>query len=668
MRQLITLAAILSSFFCICQTQEIDRLTAELANKNEDSLKVDATLHLVKELFISKNYPKADLFIENAKTLSKTINYKKGTAESTYYKACIYAKKDDYKNATKYFYSAIQLYTILNDTLSIARTNNKLGSFETKNGNYKKALKHILIATRLFELKEMKDELSLSYDDLAKIYLLTNQNDKSLEYHLKALKTKQCLKDSIGLKNTSKNIANLYALQNKHEHAIIYYKNTLKLLNSITDKKLKGEILTKIGTEFMHNNDYVNAEKYLITALQYNHNQSNKIQLASTLNNIGALNINKHKLKLAKAQLNEAYTIAKSNNNNKELLYNYLLHTKIDSTEQKFQNAFFWQNKYYDLKEKLRDDGFIKNSYASHLTNHATNSAENDFLPKDVMNELKKFKYFSAVLIIIAVIAISFLIMVYIQRKNRIKYTKNLEDKNTQIETQKKHLEETNDVKDRLFSIVSHDLKDSVSSIKGFIDLLKDNNLTKDEFYELLPELSENADNASSLLYNLLNWSKTQMQNLNPRPELFNIQDVFQEKIRLIENKISKKQITLIDNSKKHYVFADKNMIGIVIQNLITNAVKFCSVEDSITISTILESENIIITIEDSGVGIAQENIDKLFKKSAFSTNGTCNEKGTGLGLTICKELIQINKGDIWVKSKENIGSQFFIKLPRKSL
>ena len=155
MRQLITLAAILSSFFCICQTQEIDRLTAELANKNEDSLKVDATLHLVKELFISKNYPKADLFIENAKTLSKTINYKKGTAESTYYKACIYAKKDDYKNATKYFYSAIQLYTILNDTLSIARTNNKLGSFETKNGNYKKALKHILIATRLFELKEM---------------------------------------------------------------------------------------------------------------------------------------------------------------------------------------------------------------------------------------------------------------------------------------------------------------------------------------------------------------------------------------------------------------------------------------------------------------------------------------------------------------------------------
>lgn len=158
------------------------------------------------------------------------------------------------------------------------------------------------------------------------------------------------------------------------------------------------------------------------------------------------------------------------------------------------------------------------------------------------------------------------------------------------------------------------------------------------------------------------------MQNLNPRPELFNIQDVFQEKIRLVEKKTCKKQITLIDNSEKHFVFADKNMIGIVIQNLLTNAVKFCYTGDSITISTISESKNIIITIEDSGVGITQENMNKLFKKNTFTTNGTSNEKGTGLGLTICKELTQLNKGDIWVKSKVNIGSQFFIKLPRKRL
>jgi len=136
----------------------------------------------------------------------------------------------------------------------------------------------------------------------------------------------------------------------------------------------------------------------------------------------------------------------------------------------------------------------------------------------------------------------------------------------------------------------------------------------------------------------------------------------------LIEKKTTKKQITLIDLSEKDFVMADKNMVQIVIQNLLTNAVKFCRVGDKITISNISKNDEIIICIKDSGVGISKENIAKLFKKSTFSTNGTCNEKGTGLGLTICKELVQLNKGEIWVKSELNIGSQFFIKLPKKRL
>jgi len=350
-----------------------------------------------------------------------------------------------------------------------------------------------------------------------------------------------------------------------------------------------------------------------------------------------------------------------------------LSHHEIDTIE----NNFFWQKKYYKLKEKLRNQELQKAAYTGNfkIINSVTKTDQEHSLTDDVIKELKKLKFISLFLIIGFVIAMTFLLLIYVQRKNRIEYTKNLEEKNIQIQIQndaildqKKSLEETNKVKDRLFSIVSHDLKDSVSSIKGFIDLLKDNNLSIEEFYECLPELSENADNASVLLYNLLNWSKTQMKSLTPKPELFNIQDVFQEKIKLIEKKTTKKQITLIDLSEKDFVMADKNMVQIVIQNLLTNAVKFCRVGDKITISNISKNGEIIICIKDSGVGISKENIAKLFKKSTFSTNGTCNEKGTGLGLTICKELVQLNKGEIWVKSELNIGSQFFIKLPKKRL
>jgi signal transduction histidine kinase len=228
------------------------------------------------------------------------------------------------------------------------------------------------------------------------------------------------------------------------------------------------------------------------------------------------------------------------------------------------------------------------------------------------------------------------------------------------------HLEEVNQVKDKLFSIVSHDLKDSISSIKAFLDLLKEDSISKEEFNDLIPELSENANNASALLFNLLNWSKSQMQNLEPKPELFNMQEVFHNKMALVEQKVEDKRIVLIDESQRDFVYADKSMVEIVIQNLITNAVKFSRTGDVITVSNQDFNGKALICIEDTGVGISRENIDKLFNaNNNFTTVGTKNEKGTGLGLTIAKDLVELNNGRIWVESTQNVGSKFFIELPK---
>lgn len=227
-------------------------------------------------------------------------------------------------------------------------------------------------------------------------------------------------------------------------------------------------------------------------------------------------------------------------------------------------------------------------------------------------------------------------------------------------------MEEINVVKDKLFSIVSHDLKDSVTSIKGFIDLLKDGSLSKDEFNELVPELSENADNASLLLFNLLNWSKSQMESLEPKPEYFNILEVFKEKLKLVEQKIEKKKIILVDETINDTIYADRSMVEIIIQNLLTNAVKFCHSGDVISISNYVENGKSIFYIKDTGVGISEANQEKIFKSNTFTTIGTTNEKGTGLGLTICKELVELNQGRIWLESSVNIGSKFSVELPKE--
>ena len=291
------------------------------------------------------------------------------------------------------------------------------------------------------------------------------------------------------------------------------------------------------------------------------------------------------------------------------------------------------------------------------------------------IDQVKNLKLLSYGLIAAFLTVLTFLLLIYLKRKSSIKYTKELEEKNKQIQlqndaitAQKLALEEINSVKDRLFSIVSHDLKDSVSSIKGFLDLIKEESITKEEFDELIPELSETANNASLLLFNLLNWSKSQMQNLEPNPTIFNIQEIFHDKINLIEPKIEQKRIVIIDETQREFVYADKSMVEIVIQNLITNAVKFSRVGDIITISNKEHNGKSLICVEDTGVGISNDNLKKLFKNNNFTTIGTQNEKGTGLGLTICKELVDLNHGRIWVESTENVGTKFFVELPKRKM
>lgn len=679
MKQLMTLAVFLTSIICSAQTNEIDSLTIQLAYQKQDSAKVETSLHLVKALYDSKNYKKALLYIDQTERLSKFLNHVKGIADVNYYKALIYAQRDDYYNAIDGYNRSRKYYSQLGDTLGIAKVNNSIGLIEIKRGNYSVGLENSLSAIKTFESRNLKDELSSAYNNLAEAYFNTNQIDKALEFNIKALNVREQLRDSVGIKTSTKNVALLYSERKEHRKAIEYYEKVLNLLNPDTDGRLRGEILPRIGAEYLQFKDYVKAAEYLVEGLTYNRRINNEDGILRALNAIGELNIQIKKTKLAELQINEAYNIAVKINNRKELLKNYKLHKELDSINGRFQNAFFWQSKYYELKSELDKESQPIIPVITEPIKVDPLDTTDDFnaIAKQQQEEeneqlFKRLKAISYVLGAAFLIVSTILLLIYLKRKNTLKFNQELKEKNEQIEQknvelakQAAHLEEVNHVKDRLFSIVSHDLKDSISSIKGFIDLLKENGLSKEEFYDLIPELSENADSASQLLFNLLNWSKSQMQNLEPKAELFNIQDVFRDKMNLVEQKVEQKRIVMIDESQRDFVYADRSMIEIVIQNLITNAVKFTRVGDVITVSNSDLNGKSLICVEDTGVGISRENIDKLFQKSTFTTRGTDNEKGTGLGLTICKELVELNKGRIWVESTLNVGTKFYVELPK---
>jgi signal transduction histidine kinase len=416
-----------------------------------------------------------------------------------------------------------------------------------------------------------------------------------------------------------------------------------------------------------------------VQGLKFNRSENNQEGILRSLNAIGKLNLMRNKIKLASLQLDEAYNIAIKLDDKQELLNNYRLHISLDSTRGFYQNAFFWQNKYYDLREQLekekaqvysqKPDLPLESEVTLFTNPDDQTEADTDSYAKTWFNDPYVFYGFVATLVLLLALLLYSLLKTK-QIKDNLNEQEDLlaqeKIRNEAILEQTHHLEEVNQVKDKLFSIVSHDLKDSISSIKAFLDLLKEDSISKEEFRELIPELSENADNASQLLFNLLNWSKSQLQSLEPKPELFNIQDVFHTKMALVEQKVEDKKIVLIDESQRDFVYADRSMIEIVIQNLITNAVKFSRTGDVITISNQDVNGKALICVEDTGVGISSENIDKLFNANKnFTTVGTKNEKGTGLGLTIAKDLVELNNGKIWVESAVNVGSKFFIELPK---
>ena len=682
MRKIITLIIVcLSMFFGFSQTKEIDSISIQLAFQNQDSTKVETSLKLIQLLYEIKEYDRALKYIVQSEKLSSSLNYNKGIAEITYYKALIYAAKDDYINATSGYNKAKELFTQLNDTLGIANVNNSIGLIEIKRGNYTKGLKHLLSAIKELESRRLKNELSLAYSNLAKAYYKINDYDQAIDYNIKALDVQEQLNDTIGISQSNNQLAELYSIKKEYRKAIEYYEKVIEG-NAGGNDSIRAQVFPKLGGEYLKFNDYEKASKYLIEGYNLNTRFKNEPNLLIALNNLGDLNLQQSRLILAERQLLEAGAIAEKIDNKTELLKHYKLMKALDSTKRKFDRAFIWQRKYYDLKNSLD-----KNNVTLDTKTKVSNELELDsnfdkkelIQPKEKSVSFKNQEFFNKYKLIfyglIAALAIVsiFLVLIYLKRNSNIKYTQELEEKNIKIELQNvayleqtKHLENVNNVKDKLFSIVSHDLKDSLSSINGFIDLLREGSLTREEFDNLIPELSENANNASLLLFNLLNWSKSQMQSLEPKPTLFDIQEVFEDKVKLVEQRMESKGIELVDHSLRDFAYGDRSMFEIVVQNLLANALKFCKNGDTITIANHISNGSCIVSIADTGVGISKENIDKLFKNnSSFTTLGTNNEKGTGLGLSICKELIELNNGKIWVESTQGIGSTFYVQLPK---
>ncbi|HEY0176596.1 MAG TPA: HAMP domain-containing sensor histidine kinase, partial [Pedobacter sp.] len=244
----------------------------------------------------------------------------------------------------------------------------------------------------------------------------------------------------------------------------------------------------------------------------------------------------------------------------------------------------------------------------------------------------------------------------------------NLRQEALRSQHQADELQKLNQLKDRVFSIMAHDLRGPLLNLTEVLKMLSDGTITAEEFQFLTPSLTKDISYTTDFLENILHWSRSQLKGYTINKEYFDLKVLINAEVSYYRKPAASKNITIADTVENNLMaYADQIMIQMVIRNLTSNAIKFCHSGCEVRISaSSADTDYIRLCIEDNGVGIPEENIQRIFNGENVSSRGTQNEKGTGIGLMVCRDFIERNAGSITLESEVGKGTSFTLMIPTK--
>ena len=241
-----------------------------------------------------------------------------------------------------------------------------------------------------------------------------------------------------------------------------------------------------------------------------------------------------------------------------------------------------------------------------------------------------------------------------------------LQKNNLEIQKQAQELDQLNSLKNKLFSVISHDLKAPMYALRNLFEDIQKQDMPAEEIKELVPDVKNDLNYTVSLMDNLLQWAKSQMQAYTIKAEAHNIREMIDEVSRVLYLQADAKKIHIENKAAEGYnIWADRDMINLVLRNLISNAIKFSPAGAKIFVGTFDQKEVTEIYVKDSGKGITPDEMKKIGSQDFYTSNGTAHEQGTGLGLMLCKEFLAKNNGKLRIQSEPGKGSVFSFILPR---
>lgn len=560
-------------------------------------------------------------------------------------------------SAFYYYKSAFEHAKETNDSLQLGYSYNNIGDFYFKSSLFDMALSNIFRAHKIFEALNDKRGLGYTLNDIAKIYFRQNDLQKAQEYFIRSGEIKLSLNDKLGYANSLLHQAGIYVKLKKFDEALKLYNKALEYSRKTGYLKGNSSFLAGKSDVYFKQGLYDKALKLRLEALQIDLKINNKYGEIINYNQLGAIYKEKSDFNNAEFYLLKSLNKSEKSGYLDQALISYDLLREISLKKKNYKNAYH----YFEKFEFLRNSIFSQkstNKIADLKTAFITEQKEkqNQILLKDV--ELEKQNRNFLILILLLVSVVVFVIIRRYKSEKRI---------NEKLNITNNELNELIAQKEKIFSVVGHDLKNPAAAIRNLLELLVEDYDTIDESKkkEILYFSHEASKKLVDLLIELLDWGMLSRGLVKIRIVEFNLYEVVKEIKELVSPMLSSKDINLEIKNCEKVISTDKKMITTVLRNFINNSIKYTPHFGNITVSCKVDKEFYYISTKDSGVGMKQENINNLFKTEKVTTTlGTDNEIGTGLGLLIANEFVKKCSGEIIVESEVGKGTNFILKIP----
>jgi signal transduction histidine kinase len=633
---------LLSGLQIYSQSPTIDRLKEKVCQgpcihgKKLDTTYVN-NLNLLSRSYYGVNADSGLFYARKALRYADSMGYEWGRAESWRMIGNTYEMIGNYPEMLSAYHQSRLIADRIGSAAQVAKVNMNIALFYRQMGEFDEALEEIGKDSVLYDANGDSSRMAYTYSHLSDMSMHRRQYDSALAYIHKAIELAVALKDSLAVSSGTNDLGKVLAAMGRYKEAQAQHQKSLDYFVRTDDRLGMAETYGLLARTFLLLKDYSSAIIYASQGLE----------------------------------------LARQLHRKKEMRDNGEILSDIYRAKGDDRMALYYFELYKDYSDSLFDEQIKKHIFtleARYGYEKKADSMRQAVSRQQVLqqhiDQAHSLEISIAIILILSLSVVTLLLQR--SRANSRRSNKELFDKNAKIEQQKEAMEHqavqlllNNQQKDKLFSIIAHDLRGPLNSLKGLLDLLKENRLPDSEIRDMIDELRRNVDYSSELVGNLLFWASSQLNGIVVKPVCLPLRQLVDGVLVLYHKLADEKNVVLKNDLDPGLMaYADKDMIQVILRNLISNAIKFCRTDDTIIITGRHCGKFVELCVADTGVGIKNDVLEKLRRKESITTYGTAKEKGTGLGMLLCREFTESNGGKFRIDSEWGKGSWFYFTMP----